>query len=461
MRPSTWACCTRSSSSGPSCACSSLAAAPSSAAETCSTLPVPSTGTRVATPCTHCLHDAPALGATVSGQDRGHSDDQQHQPAGAVVIDRMVLLVGVPLASPGLPARRPRRAVPDGARHHAACTTAPTSSACGRSSSTAPSPRASAVRSPSTTRRHRRRRQDVHRRGSAARRSPASGSGSRSSATVSTARPSRTPWRTSSRPRKPDAFAYLGDVYDRGTDRSSTPGTGSTQTGFGQFARHHQPDGRQPRVHGVAPPPSGLLRVLAPDPALLQLRRRRAGTSSSIDSNTEFGQLGDQLARSTRGSKRDLEANTDTLHAAVRAPLAGHQRRRRQPGRPGAGVGPHGRQRRRPHARRPRAHLRAVAADGRRPGAGHRGPRRSSSSAPVVAASSTTSTRTPRTAADVTTPGALLLDLGDTDAQLHVHLRRRARTPTPGTLPCRTAPTSSPHGHVDRSPATTAGPAAT
>ena len=80
---------------------------------------------------------------------------------------------------------------------------------------------------------------------------PASGSGSPPSATASTARPRARPSPTQVAAWDPDVFAYLGDVYDRGTPFEFDTWYADPE-GFGRFRGHHQPDGRQPRVHASA-----------------------------------------------------------------------------------------------------------------------------------------------------------------------------------------------------------------
>ncbi len=167
----------------------------------------------------------------------------------------------------------------------------------------------------------------------------------------------------------PNVFAYLGDVYDRGSAFEFDNWYADPE-GFGPgLQRHHQPHGRQPRVHAPAQRCGALLRLLGERPALLQLRRRRlARARARLDDGVREDERPEpaeaRVAAVRVAGRRPCRAPRN-LHARVHAPpavqrggwrcAAGARRRVVTAVRPWRHHG----------ARRARAHLRALDPVGR------------------------------------------------------------------------------------------------
>jgi hypothetical protein len=235
----------------------------------------------------------------------------------------------------------------------------------------------------------------------------------------------------------PDAFAYIGDVYDNGT-RSEFDTWYDDPDGFGQFTDITNPTigNHEYRTDNGAP----YFEYWHQIPHYYSYDVG-AWHVAVIDSNTEFGQLPATSAQYA-WLKDDIEANTDrcTLLYAHHARLTnvdGVSRTGLEPewdlmvDRGGDIIlGGHA------HTYErwlPLDNDRAVVDEGLTQfvvGTGGR---------PIL------NDKHPdaRTAADITTPGALMLDLGDSDAN-YTFISADGQYTDTGTIPCRTAPTVEP-----------------
>jgi Calcineurin-like phosphoesterase/Bacterial Ig domain len=236
----------------------------------------------------------------------------------------------------------------------------------------------------------------------------------------------------------PDAFAYLGDVYDRGTP-SEFDTWYEDPVSFGQFVDITNPTiGNHEYMMSATAEPYFEYWHQIPHYYSYDVG---AWHIVSIDSNTEFGQLGVNSAQ-YKWLKDDIEANTDrcTLLYAHHARLTnvnGVSRTGLEPewdlmvDRGGdiiLGGHAHTYERWLPldgdQAPVTEGLTEFVVGTGGRPILNEKHPE-------------------PRTAADITTPGALLLDLGDTEAG-YTFVSADGQYTDTGTLPCRTAPAVEP-----------------
>jgi hypothetical protein len=234
---------------------------------------------------------------------------------------------------------------------------------------------------------------------------------------------------------EPDAFAYLGDVYDRGTDQEFYNWYGVDQRGFGRFL-----DITNPTVgnheYMVSPTAEWYFEFWKQIPHYYSYDVG-GWHIAVIDSNTEFGQLGVNSAQ-YKWLKADIEANTDqcTLLYAHHSRVTNVKDVNRIGLEPewdlmvdnGGDIMLGG------HAH---TYERWFPMDGDQNRVtegltefvvGTGGRRILNEKHPE-----------PRTAADVTTPGALMLDLGDTDAG-YTFVSADGQYTDTGTLPCRTQP---------------------
>jgi hypothetical protein len=238
---------------------------------------------------------------------------------------------------------------------------------------------------------------------------------------------------------RPDAFAYLGDVYDRGTPTEFDTWYDDPD-GFGhQFANITNPTiGNHEYMMSATAAPYFEYWHQIPHYYSYDVG---AWHVAVIDSNTEFGQLGVNSAQYA-WLKDDIEANTDrcTLLYAHHSRVTNVQDVNRTGLEPewdlmvdnGGDIMLGG------HAH---TYERWLPMDGDQVPVtegltefvvGTGGRRILNDKHPDA-----------RTAADITTPGALLLDLGDTDAG-YTFISADGQYTDTGTLPCRTAPTVEP-----------------
>jgi hypothetical protein len=236
----------------------------------------------------------------------------------------------------------------------------------------------------------------------------------------------------------PDAFAYLGDVYDRGTPTEFDTWYDDPDS-FGQFVDITNPTvGNHEYMMSATAEPYFTYWHQIPHYYSYDVG---AWHVAVIDSNTEFGQLAETTDQ-YKWLKADIEANTDrcTLLYAHHARLTNVEGVGRTGLEPewdlmvdrGGDIMLGG------HAH---TYERWLPMDGEKVlvdegltqfvvGTGGR---------PILNAKHPE----PRTAADITTPGALLLDLGDSDAN-YTFISTDGQYTDTGTLPCRTAPTVEP-----------------
>jgi hypothetical protein len=237
---------------------------------------------------------------------------------------------------------------------------------------------------------------------------------------------------------RPDAFAYLGDVYDRGTPTEFDTWYDDPDS-FGQFVDITNPTiGNHEYMLSATAKPYFDFWHQIPHYYSYDVG---AWHVVSIDSNTEFGQLAEDSAQ-YKWFKDDIEANTDrcTLlyaHHARLTNVEGVGRGGLEPewdlmvdrgGDIMLGGHAHTYERWLPmdgdKAVVDEGLTQFVVGTGGRPILNDKHPE-------------------PRTAADITTPGALLLDLGDSDAT-YTFVSADGKYTDTGTIPCRTAPTVEP-----------------
>ena len=121
----------------------------------------------------------------------------------------------------------------------------------------------------------------------------------------------------------PDAFAYLGDVYDRGTLERVRHVVDRPRRLRARFADITNPTlGNHEYMMSATAEPYFEYWHQIPHYYSYDVG---AWHVVSLDSNTEFGQLGVNSAQYT-WFKADIEANTDRCTLLVRAPLPPHQR---------------------------------------------------------------------------------------------------------------------------------------
>ena len=107
---------------------------------------------------------------------------------------------------------------------------------------------------------------------------------------------------------EPDAFAYLGDVYDRGTAYEFDNWYGQDPNGFGRFLDITNPTlGNHEYMESATAAPYFEFWDEIPHYYSYDVGAWHVAT---IDSNTEFGQLGVNSAQ-YKWLKADIEANTD------------------------------------------------------------------------------------------------------------------------------------------------------
>jgi hypothetical protein len=236
----------------------------------------------------------------------------------------------------------------------------------------------------------------------------------------------------------PDAFAYLGDVYDRGTPTEFDTWYDDPD-GYGQFVDITNPTlGNHEYMMAAGAEPYFTFWHRIPHYYSYDIG---AWHVAVIDSNTEFGQLAVGTPQ-YNWLKADIEANTDRCTLLY----AHHSRLTNVDGVSRVGLEPEwdlmvdngGDLMLGGHAH---TYERWTPMDGEK--------------VPVVEGLTEFVVGTggkpilnakhpePRTAADITTPGALLLDLGDSDAGYTFRSADGQYIDT-GTLPCRTAPTVEP-----------------
>jgi hypothetical protein len=237
---------------------------------------------------------------------------------------------------------------------------------------------------------------------------------------------------------RPDAFAYLGDVYDRGTPSEFDTWYDDPDS-FGQFVDITNPTLGN-HEYMMSATAESYFEYWHHIPHYYSYDVG-AWHVVSIDSNTEFGQLGVNSAQ-YKWFKDDIEANTDRCTLLY----AHHSRLTNVDGVSRAGLEPEwdlmvdrgGDIMLGGHAHTyerwlPMDQDQVPVTEGLTEfvvGTGGR---------PILNAKHPE----PRTAADVTTPGALLLDLGDTDAG-YTFVSADGQYTDTGTIPCRTAPTVEP-----------------
>ena len=236
----------------------------------------------------------------------------------------------------------------------------------------------------------------------------------------------------------PDAFAYLGDVYDRGTPSEFDTWYADPDS-FGRFVDITNPTlGNHEYMMSATAEPYFEYWHQIPHYYSYDVG---AWHVVSIDSNTEFGQLGVNSAQ-YKWLKADIEANTDRCTLLY----AHHSRLTNVNGVSRGGLEPEwdlmvdrgGDIMLGGHAH---TYERWLPMDGDQVPVtegltefvvGTGGRRILNDKHPDA-----------RTAADMTTPGALLLDLGETDAG-YTFISADGQYTDTGTLPCRTAPTVEP-----------------